>query len=143
MDSPHSRPDHYALLGVQAAASPEQITSAYRALVRILHPDARAGRPAADEELAEVVTAYRVLHDPQRRAAYDAERERPPSPPPGHRVRVPVRVRYTTESPAPPSAPLWAGPVRTTRAAAPAASAPLLSPLDHVLAWLYEEDPWW
>ncbi|MGW0366104.1 J domain-containing protein [Streptomyces sp. NPDC002990] len=153
MDSPHSRPDYYAVLGVQAAASAEQITSAYRALVRFLHPDARAGRPSADEELAEVVTAYRVLRDPRQRAAYDAERERRTSPPPRHRVRVPVRVRSTTASAAPPTVPLRAGPVRTMRAApapAPAsAAAPFAGPLDRLLVWLYEEygeyeeDPWW
>jgi len=33
------RPDHYAILGVSTTATPRQITHAYRALVRALHPD--------------------------------------------------------------------------------------------------------
>jgi curved DNA-binding protein CbpA len=33
------QPDHYATLGLPTTASPGQITHAYRALVRTLHPD--------------------------------------------------------------------------------------------------------
>ncbi|UZJ33122.1 J domain-containing protein [Streptomyces endophytica] len=71
---PGPQPDHYAVLGVQPSASARQITTAYRRLVRSLHPDTGPARPAAEQELAEVLTAYRVLHDPQSRARYDADR---------------------------------------------------------------------
>ncbi|GAB7029678.1 J domain-containing protein [Streptomyces sp. NPDC021749] len=67
-------PDHYAVLGVPPSASARQITTAYRRLVRSLHPDTGPAGPAAEQELAEVLTAYRVLHDPRSRAGYDAER---------------------------------------------------------------------
>ncbi|MFF8268460.1 J domain-containing protein [Streptomyces sp. NPDC016562] len=104
-----SRPprDHYTVLGLPAEASPQQITSAYRALIRALHPDTRPGGLTAEGELAEVIDAYRTLHDPLRRTAYDAERAREGQTAAGHRVRIPVRVRSapgTTARPFPPPA---------------------------------------
>lgn len=71
---PGPQPDHYAVLGVPPSASARQITTAYRRLVRSLHPDTGPTHPAAEQELAEVLTAYRVLHDPHSRASYDADR---------------------------------------------------------------------
>ncbi|WP_461030285.1 J domain-containing protein, partial [Streptomyces sparsus] len=70
----HEQADHYAVLGVAPTASAAQITGAFRALVRALHPDVRPEHPPADERLARVVAAYDTLRDPERRAAYDAER---------------------------------------------------------------------
>ncbi|MER7519258.1 J domain-containing protein [Streptomyces sp. NPDC126499] len=78
------QPDHYAVLGVDPTASLQQITSAYRALLRALHPDAHPGRPAQPEKLAEVITAYATLRDGRRRAEYDAARRT---------TAVPVRRR--------------------------------------------------
>ncbi|GAA5040378.1 hypothetical protein HNP84_007536 [Thermocatellispora tengchongensis] len=66
------RRDHYTVLGVDRTASAAQVTSAYRRLVRELHPDARPAGQAARERFAEVIDAYAVLRDPARRAAYDA-----------------------------------------------------------------------
>ncbi|MFD8545347.1 J domain-containing protein [Streptomyces sp. NPDC059649] len=71
---PGPQHDHYAVLGVPPSASARQITTAYRRLVRSLHPDTGPARPAAEQELAEVLTAYRVLHDPESRTRYDADR---------------------------------------------------------------------
>ncbi|MEU2181965.1 J domain-containing protein, partial [Streptomyces thermolilacinus] len=73
--------DPYAVLGVAPTASAGEITSAYRGLVRALHPDSaptRDGpeRQAAAARFGEVVAAYEVLRDPQRRAAYDEARRR-------------------------------------------------------------------
>jgi curved DNA-binding protein CbpA len=63
------------VLGVSPTASAAQITTAFRNLVRTLHPDARPDDPPGDrEQLDLVLAAYDVLRDPQRRAAYDAER---------------------------------------------------------------------
>ena len=67
--------DLYAVLGVTCDAAPQAITRAFRVLVRELHPDtgtvdARTGV----ERLARVQAAYRVLHDPARREAYDRRR---------------------------------------------------------------------
>ncbi|MGA5823736.1 J domain-containing protein [Kitasatospora sp. NPDC094028] len=94
--------DHYAVLGVEPSASAQQITSAYRAQVRLLHPDSRPPRsagPGPAEQLGDVIAAYEVLHDPGLRAAYDAERDAGRHPPLADStagraagVRVPVRV---------------------------------------------------
>jgi curved DNA-binding protein CbpA len=84
--------DHYTVLGVEPSASARQITSAYRRLVRTLHPDSHPRQPSARERFAEVVDAYATLHDPVRRAAHDAERERRTR---GALEGRPIRVRVT------------------------------------------------
>lgn len=61
--------DYYVVLGVSRTGSAEQIRSAYRALVRRYHPD-RAGSRSA-RQFREIVDAYQVLSDAERRAAYD------------------------------------------------------------------------
>lgn len=130
-----SRPsrDHYAVLGLRAEASPEQITSAYRTLIRTLHPDARPGGPPADAELAEVINAYQTLHDPLRRSAYDAGRGQKRQAV-SHPVRIPVRVRSAPETPARPY-PRYAASTRT--GVYPAASQPYEDPFDQLIAWLF------
>jgi curved DNA-binding protein CbpA len=92
--------DHYAELGVAPDASPTEIASAYRALAKAFHPDARPTDPAAAERFKRVSAAYRVLADVERRRDYDERRahglapvsttERPtattaPAPPPSRR----------------------------------------------------------
>lgn len=68
-------PDFYAILGVAADADAEQIKTAFRQLARTLHPDAAAaGHESRPERLTQVVTAWRILHDPAKRAAYDRTR---------------------------------------------------------------------
>ncbi|GAA1964942.1 hypothetical protein GCM10009838_22940 [Catenulispora subtropica] len=68
-------PDFYAILGVAADADAEQIKAAFRQLARTLHPDAAAtGHESRPERLTQVVTAWRVLNDPAKRAAYDRAR---------------------------------------------------------------------
>lgn len=59
--------DYYELLGVPANASAAEIKSAYRALVRSLHPDA-GGEESTFQRLHE---AYETLYDPSRRSRYD------------------------------------------------------------------------
>ena len=64
--------DFYSVLGVERAATDEEIRRAFRRLVRELHPDGTAGEGHADpERLREVLEAYAVLGRPDRRAAYD------------------------------------------------------------------------
>ena len=61
----------YAALGVRPSATTEQIKSAYRQKARTQHPDA-----GGDRGLFEAATeAYETLSNPDKRAAYDAERE--------------------------------------------------------------------
>jgi len=66
--------DHYAELGVAPDASPAEIASAYRALAKALHPDARPTDPAAADRFKRVTAAYRVLADVGRRRDYDERR---------------------------------------------------------------------
>lgn len=63
--------DFYELLGVDRAATPEQIKKAYRKLARQLHPDANPGDAAAEVKFKEVAEAYEALSDPQKKANYD------------------------------------------------------------------------
>ena len=65
--------DYYELLGIEPGASPDQVRSAYRRLIRVDHPDV-GGTDGLARLLAE---AYETLADPARRFAYDAERAEP------------------------------------------------------------------
>lgn len=98
MDKP---PDYYAILHVPRDATRQQISRAYRALMRSHHPDMDGGRAAAgmpeglqngaqkadavrgtpppEGELLRIMQAFAVLRDPARREAYDREAEAGPA----------------------------------------------------------------
>ena len=58
----------YAALGVEKAATQDEIKRAYRKQALECHPD----RGGSKETFQEVQAAYEVLSDPQKRAQYDA-----------------------------------------------------------------------
>lgn len=62
--------DYYQILGVKEDADLKEIKKAYRKLALKLHPDMQP-ETNSDEEFKELVEAYEVLKDPQRRAEYD------------------------------------------------------------------------
>lgn len=62
--------DLYGILGIDKAASEQEIKRAYRRLARENHPDVNKSAGAA-EKFKEVQSAYDVLSDPQKRARYD------------------------------------------------------------------------
>jgi DnaJ domain len=80
--------DHYATLGVSRTSEDVVIRAAYRALMRLYHPDANPS-PGAAQRVRDINSAYEVLRDKAKREAYDhpyierpagvlSERKRPP-----------------------------------------------------------------
>ena len=62
--------DYYKILGVDRAASRDDIKRAYRRLARKYHPDV-SKEPDAEVRFKEMKEAYEVLKDPEKRSAYD------------------------------------------------------------------------
>jgi curved DNA-binding protein CbpA len=112
MPTRNREPDLYAVLGVEPSATPQVITSAFRARVRELRPDVRVDAVTA-ERFVKVRQAYETLRDPVLRAAYDqtyepaASSEDAPAPP----VRL-ARRWIVVLGVVRPEPPLRAGPVR-------------------------------
>ncbi|GAA5194152.1 hypothetical protein GCM10023346_20820 [Arthrobacter gyeryongensis] len=116
-------PDLYDILHIAPTATAREVTRAYRTLIRGLHPDTRAARehptrPGPTEpdtetqeelqELRDIMAAYAILGNPEKRAAYDRERPRPAANPKPQRpgaasVRIPGQLL--------PAASLLIGPV--------------------------------
>lgn len=64
----------YETIGVNPAATGDEIRAAYRARVAECHPDRNPGfTEEAHRRTAELNRAYEILRDPVRRAAYDRE----------------------------------------------------------------------
>ena len=62
--------DYYTLLGLPRDALEADIKKAFRGLARQLHPDV-SDEPDAEERFKEIVEAYEVLGDSEKRQVYD------------------------------------------------------------------------
>jgi len=92
--------DLYEALQVHPSAEPEVIEAAYRRLARKYHPDVNRS-PDAAARMALINSAYSVLANPQRRAAYDLRMSVPPSVSPAA-GRRPMSESVRTPPPPPP-----------------------------------------
>lgn len=66
--------DFYAILGVSASASQDDIKKQYRKLAAKHHPDKNPSDPKAAERFKEISESYQVLGDAEKRKQYDEMR---------------------------------------------------------------------
>jgi curved DNA-binding protein CbpA len=72
--------DYYELLGVSPSASAAEVRKAYARLAREKHPDRftdTVEKERAQRAFQDITQAFNTLINPDRRAEYDQERERP------------------------------------------------------------------
>ncbi|MCB9598016.1 MAG: J domain-containing protein [Sandaracinaceae bacterium] len=63
--------DLYAILGVSADATEDEIKRAYRKGARKHHPDVNPGDAGAEDRFKRLSGAYEILSNPEKRALYD------------------------------------------------------------------------
>jgi hypothetical protein len=67
--------DYYAVLEVDANASPAEIKAAFKKLALRYHPDVYKASDA-NERMSQILQAYRILNDQAERDLYDSQRAR-------------------------------------------------------------------
>src|SRR5256714_7215933 len=82
--------DFYAVLGVSASATQDEIKKQYRKLAARYHPDKNPNDAKAADRFKEISEAYQVIGDADKRKQYDQMRQlgafgggRPGGPRPG------------------------------------------------------------
>lgn len=63
--------DPYEVLGVDRSANQSEIRSAFRRLAAEHHPDRNPGDPDAQARFTAINAAYQILHDEEKRRAFD------------------------------------------------------------------------
>ncbi|GGG39067.1 DnaJ C-terminal domain-containing protein [Hymenobacter glacieicola] len=63
--------DYYQVLGLDKAATKDQIKKAYRKLARQYHPDVNPNNAEAERKFKEINEAHEVLSDDEKRQKYD------------------------------------------------------------------------
>src|SRR3954464_16053807 len=67
--------DYYAVLGVSASATQDEIKKQYRKLAAKHHPDKNQNDPKAADRFKEISEAYQVIGDADKRKQYDQMRQ--------------------------------------------------------------------
>jgi len=65
--------NHYQTLGLEKDANEHSIKKAYRLYVNKMHPDKHSGDKFFEQRFKEVLEAYEVLSDPEKKRVYDNE----------------------------------------------------------------------
>lgn len=68
--------DYYKILGLQKTATPEDIKKAYRKLALKFHPDKNDGDLYFENMFKQILQAYEVLNETEKRTKYDNEFEK-------------------------------------------------------------------
>ena len=68
--------DYYKILGVPREADEDQIKRAYRKKAKQYHPDLNPGNADAEKKFKDIVEAYEVLGNAERRKKYDVKQEK-------------------------------------------------------------------
>lgn len=119
--------DYYTVLGVADTATQQEISRAFRGLMRTRHPDVDAAPAApASAEVLAIMNAFGVLRDPKKRAEYDRRQSR-------NRKNETARARDTSARDI---------PVRHGPRDVPVRRIPKPSPLLRVTPVRWEEGPW-
>lgn len=66
-------PNPYAILGIKANASGQEIKRAYRNMAKEFHPDRAGDSVASQARFRQIREAYELLSNLQRRALWDAQ----------------------------------------------------------------------
>jgi len=114
---PSVNQNHYQVLGVAPTAPAAEIKRAYRQLVVRYHPDKHGGDVRYEDQFKAVATAYGVLSNPDRRAAYDfqlAQAARRAADAVRQQQQRPV-AQHVYGVPMPPPAPLRTRPPAGSR----------------------------
>lgn len=69
--------DYYTTLGVTKDATQDDIKKAYRKLAMQYHPDKNPGDKESENKFKNISSAYEILSDPTKRAAYDSPKQQP------------------------------------------------------------------
>jgi DnaJ-class molecular chaperone len=90
--------DYYAVLGVLPSVESAVLLAVYRALLKKYHPDVYQGPKAeAERRTKEIIEAYGILEDPEKRRSYDEARKQAGSSSGSYRPDENARESETAE----------------------------------------------
>ena len=62
--------NYYQILAISPQASPDEIRKAFRTAAQKYHPDKNPDNPLAAARFSEILEAYEILSDPEKRKSY-------------------------------------------------------------------------